>query len=465
VNAELLQGIEAAKAVLARNWLGRSTKPSPHLYPHQWNWDSGFIAIGYARYDQQRAQQELTSLFEAQWKNGMLPQIVFNEAALGGYFPEPDFWQSERSPHYPEGVQTSGITMPPVHAMAALRIMAHATDCDAALSWLRGLYPKLVALHAYLYRDRDPHGEGLVYIRHPWESGLDNSPVWDQPLRAMQLRRAALPKYERRDLKTGVSPSQRPTDDDYDRYVYLVDLFRLRDYDEDAIREDCPFLVQDPSFNAILCKATQDLAVLGRLLGQDVTQLELWESRTREALRSKLWHAVHGAYDNFDLVAGARIGTLTAAGFMPLLAGAPSEAEAAVLFRFLESRSFCSMHDGACFSIPNYNVEGAYFDAKNYWRGPVWINTNWLLMQGLYRYGFDAKAVSVRHDILELVARWGFHEYFDPFEGRGYGAKDFSWSAALYIDAAFDDMEGRTSPLEERYRPGPPGTPAHGGTE
>jgi len=57
--------------------------------------------IGYARYDQGRAQSELSTLFEAQWANGMVPQIVFNPAVLGGYFPEPDFWQAERSPHFP----------------------------------------------------------------------------------------------------------------------------------------------------------------------------------------------------------------------------------------------------------------------------------------------------------------------------------------------------------------------------
>lgn len=66
MDQELQNLIERAKKVLNGNWLGRSTKPSPHLYPHQWNWDSGFIAIGYARYDQARAQSELSTLFEAQ---------------------------------------------------------------------------------------------------------------------------------------------------------------------------------------------------------------------------------------------------------------------------------------------------------------------------------------------------------------------------------------------------------------
>ena len=47
--------IQQAKAVLQSNWIGHATKPAPRLYPHQWSWDSAFIAMGYAHYDQERA--------------------------------------------------------------------------------------------------------------------------------------------------------------------------------------------------------------------------------------------------------------------------------------------------------------------------------------------------------------------------------------------------------------------------
>ena len=439
--------IEQAKSTLDTNWLGQSTKPSPHLYPHQWNWDSGFIAIGYARYDQNRAQQELSSLFAAQWANGMLPQIVFNPDALGSYFPEPDFWQAERSPNYPPGALTSGITMPPLHAMAALRVLHHATDGNAAREWLQDLYPRLVALHEYFYRDRDPQREGLVYIRHPWESGLDNSPTWDAPLKAMKIDKDKLPPYQRKDLKKGIPKSQRPSDEDYDRYVYLVDLFRRLDYNEQAIYGECPFLIQDPLLNSILCKSNEDLIEIGQALGEDTGQIQDWYDQTSRALREKLWHKKHGAFDVFDLYKGERIGTLTAAGFMPLLCGAPTSEEARLMCEFLDSHAYCTRkgtsQDQRCFSIPNYNlVEGSELDTSNYWRGPVWINTNWLLLQGLRRYGFQGKAESVRADMIELVQRCGFHEYFDPYEGFGYGTDNFSWTAALFIDVALELGEG-----------------------
>src|SRR5690348_13991562 len=40
------------------------------------------------------------------------------------------------------------------------------------------VWPALLAYHQWLYTDRDPDGEGLVLLIHPWETGLDNTPPW-----------------------------------------------------------------------------------------------------------------------------------------------------------------------------------------------------------------------------------------------------------------------------------------------
>ena len=119
-----------AKAVLAGNWAQGYTRPARGLYPHQWNWDSAFIAIGYANYDPERGREELRHLFAGQWPSGMVPHIVFNPRHLGGYFPEPDFWQC------PQGRQTSGITMPPLHAVACLRLYRLSPDQEAGRRFL-----------------------------------------------------------------------------------------------------------------------------------------------------------------------------------------------------------------------------------------------------------------------------------------------------------------------------------------
>ena len=32
-----------------------------------------------------------------------------------------------------------------------------------------------------------------------------------------------------------------------------------------------------------------------------------------------------------------------------------------------------------------------------------------------------------------MIENNGFFEYFDPYEGRGYGGDNFSWTAAVYL--------------------------------
>ncbi len=420
--------VGAARQVLRANWTGAYTKPSPSLYPHQWNWDSGFIAMGYAHYDQKRARRELASLFAQQWPNGMLPHIVFNPEALGHYFPEPDFWQ------VPDGRPTSGITMPPLHATACRHIYAAAEDGDAAGDFLRFMYPKLMALHRYLHRERDPDGSGLVYIRHPWESGLDNSPAWDEPLKRIQVRKEKLPAYERKDLEHGVPADQRPSDKDYDRYVHLVNLFRRLDYREEEIRKECPFLIKDVLFNSILCRADRDLLMISDALKQDGSEVKEWVEATSGAISRSLWCPECNQFESFDLVGGRLIHSATAAGFLPLFGSAASSEQAQNLFETLDSIAFCALHQGNCFTVPNYDMTREDFDSRNYWRGPVWININWMVSKGLKGYGYVEKADAMKRDMIQLPIRFGFHEYFDSRTGKGYGSDSFSWTAALFLD-------------------------------
>ena len=105
------------------------------------------------------------------------------------------------------------------------------------------------------------------------------------------------------------------------------------------------------------------------------------------------------------------------------------------------SHPLFTYNDHRCFSIPNYNLEGDSLDPAHYWRGPVWFNTNWLLLQGLRRYGFQEKAEDVKRDMITLIECCGFYEYFDPYEGFGYGTDNFSWTAALFIDVAMEEVE------------------------
>ncbi len=116
-----------------------------------------------------------------------MPQLVFNPR-FTNYFPGPNFWHAKESPDAPKHRETSGVVQPPVHATATLYVYRHAEDEKRAKEFLEYAFPKLKAWHDYLYRERDPGREGLVYIRHPWESSMDNSQLWDQIMQRLHLR-------------------------------------------------------------------------------------------------------------------------------------------------------------------------------------------------------------------------------------------------------------------------------------
>src|ERR671920_2515724 len=377
--------IQEAQKVLEFNWTGEYTRPGPRLYPHQWSWDSAFTAIGYAHWDQRRAIKELTHLFDSQWKNGLLPQIVF-DPHFGEYFPGVDFWHAYRSPDAPRDRKSSGIVQPPLHATATLRLYRRLRDSGRAREFLEYAYPRLKAWHEYLYRERDPEREGLVYIRHPWESGMDSSPMWDSIMERLQLRPGEIPPYRRADIHF-VAAGDRPLDSGYDRFAYLVKLFADRDYDEARIREDCPFLVQDVQFNALLCQADRDLAEIARALSEDASPFEERAEKTAHAMNEKLWDEQHSTYLDFDLVSNRLLEVYVAPNFVPLYAGLPSEERAHRMVGTLENTGF-GLSDESLTPVPSYDRYGFAFFPTRYWRGTGWGHIKLLILRGLQRPGY-----------------------------------------------------------------------------
>ena len=103
----------------------------------------------------------------------------------------------------------------------------------------------------------------------------------------------------------------------------------------------------------------------------------------------------------------------------------------------LKQRGFCPL-DERCYAVPSYDRLEPGYAGHHYWRGPIWINLNWLLYGGLRRYGFSSDAARVKEAVTLLTSRSGFYEHFDPETGQGHGADRFSWSAALLIDLLFE---------------------------
>ena len=430
-----------AAAVLHANDLGGWTKAAPRLYPHQWSWDSAFIAVGWAHLDTRRACQELTTLFDAQWATGMVPHIVFNLAIPpGAYFPGPERWDCANlaAAAPPPPTHTSGIAQPPVHALAAWHIRtvaerrgeANLAEADA---FLRGLYPRLLAWHRFLATARDPEGSGLVTVYHPW-CGTDNSPRWDRALEAVVV--GEMEPYVRADLQHVADPSQRPTKAEYDRYLWLVEELKRARYDDAAIQRSHPFLIKDVLFSAIAVAANETLLTIADVVDAPDTEREMiegWIARGRRGLHER-WDPALGLYLDYDVRAAASVRVRTVAGFAPLIAGGLSPDRLAALLATLDSPAFLGHPDLRWPMPPSTSPEDAGFRSRSYWRGPTWPFFNWLMWWALKRLGETERADSLRAASLDQLRVIDFAEYVEPFTGEPLGSLDQSWTAAVALD-------------------------------
>ncbi|NIA71779.1 neutral trehalase [Pelagibius litoralis] len=414
-----------AERILKENDRGGYTVPTPGLYPFQWNWDSCFVALGWATFDEVRAWQEIDSLFAAQWPDGMVPHIAFHREDPG-YFPGPDVWGKAAIWGDRPAVATSGISDPPVAASIVLKLWQGARDRQQAGAAAQRLYPKLMAWHRWFHGARDPAADGMVAILHPWESGRDNSPDWDTAL--SRVPADGLPPFERRDLDK-IDAAQRPRKEQYDRYLSLILTFRERGYDPEAIYAASAFKMVDVGTLAILLRADRDLRVLAEALGhqQDIPEFDRWIARGEDALE-RLWDEEAGSFRSFDLVSGTFADAITSASFLPLYAGGVKPERLIQMIEILD-RWFAT----TAYPVPSFDPEDQRFDRLRYWRGPTWAIVNHMIAEGLSDCGYDDRAARIAEASARAIRQSGFWEYFDPITGQGLGGDDFTWTAAMWL--------------------------------
>lgn len=405
-----------ALRILQLNDKGSYTVPTAGLYPYQWNWDSAFAALGFATFDIDRAWVEIETLFSGQWDNGMVPHILFH-VVDEGYFPGPDTWSTQDA--VGRGACTlasSGISQPPV--AASLTWEVYKIDPVAGEARLRALYPSLLAFHRWIMEARAE--TGAVVITHPWEAGRDNAPDWDEAMAGIDP--VGVTPYTRRD--TGhVDARMRPTKDDYDRYIWLVQFGADRKWDDAKIAAESPFRVADPTMTFTALRSTRDLALMADLLGQDRAEIDAWIARLEDGARC-LWNEATQTYDAINLATGNRTGSVSNAGFLSWWGGLRDDRPLPVLRDVLERCNY---------AVPSYDPAGEDFDSLRYWRGPVWAIMNYMAGSGLADAGHAELAERVRSDTARVIAERGFAEYFDPLDGTPAGGGTFTWTAAVWL--------------------------------
>ena len=407
----------AKKTLIGNRRRGYTLPTNNKLYPAQWNWDSGFIALGYSYFNLNFALKEINTLLDGQWKDGMVPHILFHNTKTN-YYPNYTAWNCGNKIH------SSGITQPPILATILKEILNKNKINKTQLLNIKKIIKKIKKFHEWFIQFRDPKKTGLVSILHPWESGYDNSPIWDEPMNKVQIEKNI--KYKRADNKV-VNPDFRPLNIDYDRYVTIKNNLRKIQYNPKKVYKSSFFNVVDVGFNSIFLKANKDLVSLLDTFGFNKTKIYNYIKLTEKNFL-KLYDKKRKTFFSKDIKNNKKIYIPSITNYFVLFADLNNDKVNKKLIQNLKKHNSKEKYFFSSIK-PNHKS----FEEKRYWRGPVWINCNWFIYKGLKNKDkfFSDK---IKNKTIQILEKKGFFEYFSCKNGQPMGAKNFSWSAALYLD-------------------------------
>lgn len=345
--------------------VGVAVVPSKVGYVGLWQWDAYFIALGLRHGAPLVAAQQVDIAFTPD-SNGMLPDVVHENGTLASSedLPAADI-KTLRAKSKTDTDEVVPLTKPPLAAWAAEEVARYLPDDVAAQYWAKWR-PIIRSSQKWWLRHGD---EQPPRYEHPYSSGLDDSPVFDEG-------------------GAVVSP---------DLLAYLIHQQEIIDSWTDSPIDE-----------------------------GSLRQLQDW--------LGTLWDPTAATYlpTHLDMVP---IQHQTILSLLALFAGVLPDEHVSALVKDIEDPS----RFGASWPLPTVAMDDATFSPEEMWRGPTWVNTNYLVADGLERLGYSRQAHRLRQKTLDgLEHAGGPVEHYNPLLGtRAETATvSFGWSASLYVDLA-----------------------------
>lgn len=248
--------------------------------------------------------------------------------------------------------------------------------------FLDEVYEPLARWNRWWFEKNDFNRDGLCQYNHPNSSGLDDSPLWD-----------------------GGMP------------------------------------VETPELNTYLCLQMEALARIADMIGLPQDAIG-WRQSADEVARlmiDKMWDEEAGVF--WAMRNGRPIHILTPFSLYPFWTGRmPPSISERLIAHLMDPREFWTRYP-----LPTVAKSDPNYDPEQMWRGPTWVNINYLFIDALTRCGRDDLAVELRERTLELVMQLDdIFEYYHPDTGAPppKAAPIFGWTSAVFIDLAIKASNG-----------------------
>ncbi len=338
--------------------------PSMIHYVGVWQWDAFFHALAYRHVEKSLAHDQIRIVLDHQREDGMIPDAIHDEGTV-------------TSLDYPV---VADVTKPPLIAWASYKLY----EMDGDREFLDEIYEPIVRWNNWWFEHNDTDGNSLCEYQHPYSSGLDDSPLWDDGM-----------------------PVEAP---DLNTYLYLQQ---------------------------------ESLAKIAAAIGNE-EDAEMWRGRA-EAMAQRLveqaWDEESGLF--WARTNGARVNVRTPFSLFPLITGQmPARITDRLVAHLTDESQFWTRYP-----VPSVAMNDPKYTPGKMWRGPTWVNVNYLLIEGLRRSGYADLAGELRRRTLDLInSRDDIYEYYDPVNGENppTAASMFGWSSAVFIDLAIQAAQERS---------------------
>ncbi len=390
--------------------LGLFHLPSAETYRSFFAWDSGWNVIALSLLDPEAAFQELRTIFSQQCSDGRIPHEV-RVPGLGETDPLRILTIIAVRRQYDEQGRSRFID-PPSFLLAAEILYSRTGDTR-----ILELLPAMERYVDHLLGPRDLFGDGLVSIIHPWESGTDSAPVFDEPMGI--------------DIRSPLAYL-----DYLVKYPHLLNFCADRGWDPKELKRENRFVFEDVGVNALTAAGLLSMAAL-----YDEAALPDGAGRCRQragdmvrAMEAHLWDEEEGFFfPRYDVQTPRSPRRRSITGLAPLITGLVDEEKA---MRVIRGALLHEDHFRGPWPVPFSSIseteEQIPAEEMLLWRGHcIWANMNWIAARAAAAYGREDVAREITRATAAMVDREGFREFYDSRTGTGAGAHCFTWPALV----------------------------------